>query len=71
MRKGIIDRFEGEYAVIEFENKTEDILKSTLPAEVKAGDSLIFDEEKITIDTDDTASRKEEIDNLMEELFKE
>jgi hypothetical protein len=71
MRQGVIDRFEGEYAVIEFDGTTEDILKSELPTEVKVGDSLIFYEDKITIDTDDTISRKEEIDNLMEELFEE
>ncbi|UZJ79586.1 DUF3006 domain-containing protein [Fictibacillus sp. KU28468] len=29
--KGIIDRFEGEYAIIEFGNKTEDILRTSLP----------------------------------------
>lgn len=46
MRKGIIDRFEGEYAVIEIDGKTEDILKPELPAEVKAGDSLIFQKEQ-------------------------
>ncbi|OKP84345.1 pyruvate kinase [Paenibacillus helianthi] len=71
MRKGIIDRFEGEYAVIEFDGKTEDILKSELPAEVKTGDTLIFEDGKVIIDTEDTDSRKEEIDSLMDELFEE
>ncbi|WP_334077975.1 DUF3006 domain-containing protein [Paenibacillus sanfengchensis] len=51
--------------------KTEDILKSELPAEVKAGDSLIFQKNKITIDNEDTKSRKEEISELMEELFED
>lgn len=71
MRKGIIDRFEGEYAVIEFDGKTEDILKSELPTGAKPGYSLIFKGAKITIDPKDTASRKQEIDNLMDELFEE
>ncbi len=71
MRKGIIDRFEGEYAVIEFDGKTEDILKSELPAEIKAGDTLVFEEGRITIDTEDTNSRKKEISTLMDELFEE
>ncbi|MEK4881400.1 MULTISPECIES: DUF3006 domain-containing protein [Paenibacillus] len=71
MHKGIIDRFEGEYAVIEFDGKTEDVLRSELPAEVKPGDTLIFKEGKIIIDTKATASRKEEIDSLMDELFEE
>lgn len=71
MQKGIIDRFEGKYAVIEFDGKTEDVLRSDLPAEVKAGDTLIFEEGKVMIDTEDTVSRKEEIDSLMDELFEE
>ncbi|MDH6371729.1 hypothetical protein M2444_003528 [Paenibacillus sp. PastF-3] len=71
MRKGIIDRIEGEYAVIEFDGKTEDVLRSELPAEVKAGDTLVFGEGKVIIDTEATASRKEEIDSLMDELFEE
>lgn len=71
MRKGIIDRFEGDYAVVEFDGNTEDILRSELPAEVKPGDSLIFGEDKITIDTEETASRKDEINNLIDELFED
>lgn len=61
MRKGIIDRFEGEYAVIEFDRETEDMLRSELPAEIKPGDTLIFDGDTITVDAKDTASRKEKL----------
>jgi hypothetical protein len=71
MRKGIIDRFEGQFAVVEFDGTTEDILISELPAGVKAGDTLIFKDDEVIIDTEDTASRKEEIDSLMDELFEE
>ena len=71
MQKGIIDRFEGEYAVVEFDGRTEDVLRSELPAGVKPGDTLIFEDGKVMIDTEATASRKEEIDSLMDELFEE
>ncbi|MEK3658203.1 DUF3006 domain-containing protein [Paenibacillus sp. FSL F4-0236] len=71
MQKGIIDRFEGEYAVIEFDGKTEDVLKSELPPEIKAGDTLIFEDGKVIIDSEATSSRKKEIDSLMDELFEE
>jgi hypothetical protein len=71
MQKGIIDRFEGEYAVIEFDGKTEDVLKSVLPPEIKVGDTLIFEDGKVIIDSKATASRKKEIDNLMDELFED
>ena len=71
MRKGIIDRFEGEYAVVEFDGQTEDILKTTLPKEAKTGDILIFDEDQIKIDKTDTENRKKEIDTLIDELFED
>jgi len=71
MQKGIIDRFEGEYAVIEFDGRTEDILRSELPAEVKPGDTLIFEEDKIIIDNEATLSRKKKIETLMDQLFED
>jgi len=36
--KGIVERFEGEFAVIEIEGKTHDVLRSLIPAEVSQGD---------------------------------
>ncbi|KWX77019.1 pyruvate kinase [Paenibacillus riograndensis] len=71
MRKGIVDRFEGKYAVIEFDGKTEDVQKSELPAEAKSGDTLIFEDGNVIIDKEDTASRKKEIEDLVEELFED
>ncbi|QUL57598.1 DUF3006 domain-containing protein [Paenibacillus tritici] len=71
MRKGIIDRFEGDFAVVEFNGETEDILRSELPAEAKIGDTLIFEEDSVTIDKADTTKRKNEIQNLMDEVFEE
>jgi len=71
MKKGIIDRFEGDYAVVEFDGQTEDILKSQLPEDAKIGDTLVFDKNKITVDKNDTETRKEEIQDLMDELFED
>ncbi|MEK4853914.1 DUF3006 domain-containing protein [Paenibacillus sp. FSL H7-0756] len=71
MRKGVIDRFEGKFAVVEFNGETEDILRSELPAEAKIGDTLIFEEDSVTIDKADTTKRKNEIQNLMDEVFEE
>ncbi|HBW34506.1 DUF3006 domain-containing protein [Desulfosporosinus sp. BICA1-9] len=49
--KGIIDRFEGDYAVIEFEGKTMvDILKRDLPAGLKEGDVIQCTEGAYVID---------------------
>ncbi|AOZ94914.1 DUF3006 domain-containing protein [Paenibacillus crassostreae] len=71
MRKGILDRFEGEYAVIEFNGQTEDILKAKLPTDVKIGDTLLFNDNEISIDTADTKNREKEIQELMDELFED
>ncbi|MFJ7831853.1 DUF3006 domain-containing protein [Peribacillus sp. NPDC097284] len=71
MRKGIIDRFEGEIAVIEFDEEMKDISKTSLPKGVKVGDVLLFNGESITIDKQVTKKLKKEIDELMDELFED
>jgi hypothetical protein len=63
MEQGIIDRFEGELAVIEFGEDMRDIPKNKLPGDSKVGDVLIFDE--------GTDKLKIEIEELMKELFEE
>lgn len=68
--KGIIDRFEGDYAVVEFENKImKDIEKKHLPSEAKEGDVIIFTGQKYIIDIKETIDRKNEIKKLTENLW--
>ncbi|MEX0135295.1 DUF3006 domain-containing protein [Bacillus nitratireducens] len=69
MQKGIIDRFEGELAVIEMKNITIDVPRSKLPSSAKEGDVLIIEDDKYTIDKKETDKRKREIQNLMDKLF--
>ena len=71
MKKGIIDRFEGDIAVVEFNDTMEDIPKAKLPKEAAVGDVLVFNGDKITIDTKETAKLKQEIEDLMDELFED
>ena len=71
MKKGIIDRFEGELAVVEFDDEMKDIPKNKLPKEANVGDVLIFDGDKITISNEETNKLKKEIDDLMDELFED
>lgn len=71
MKKGIIDRFEGEIAVVEFEKEMKDIPKADLPEKAQAGDVLIFEGDTITISAEETAKLKKEIDDLMDELFED
>lgn len=66
---GIIDRFEGNFAVVEIQNKEMiNIEKIRLPKGAKEGDVLNIGEE-ITIDYKETEKRKKEIEKMVEDLF--
>ena len=72
--KGIIDRFEGDYAVIELDDKKNiEVEKKLLPSNAKESDVLIIDGNieygKIIIDNLHIRSREQVIDELMDELF--
>jgi Protein of unknown function (DUF3006) len=70
MQKGIVDRIEGETAVVECNEKIVDIPLTRLPKDVKAGDVLVFQEDgSYTISEEDTKDRKETIKKLMNELW--
>jgi hypothetical protein len=71
MIKGIVDRFEGDIAVVEIEGKTHDFPKSLFPSEVKPGDIVVVDEEHIHIDKKQTEERKKDINKLMDELWED
>jgi hypothetical protein len=66
--KCIIDRFEGDYAVIEYGRTTFNLPRSLLPREAKEGDILTFD---IHIDKEETKMRSQYIKKLADELFRE
>lgn len=68
--KVIIDRFEGPYAVCEKQDRTMmDIKRINLPSKAKEGCVLIIQEDKITIDMDETKKRKEYIESLAEDMW--
>lgn len=71
MEKGIIDRFEGKLAVVEFGEEMRDIPKNQLPKDSKIGDLLIFEGDSVTIDKAGTDKLRNEIEDLMKELFEE
>lgn len=63
--KVIIDRFEGNYAIVELEDKsTVDMPKKLIPEGAKEGDVL-----SIEIDLEETNRRKETIKKLMDDLW--
>ena len=60
-----IDRFEGEYAVVELEDmRFVDVPKAILPPNAKEGDILV-----ISFDVPASKERKEKIEGLMDKLF--
>lgn len=62
----IIDRFEGDWAVIEHGEKFFNIPKELLPPDAKEGDIIHF---SITIDQNSTKKQKERIQDLVDDLF--
>ena len=62
--KLIIDRFEGEFAIVEINSeKIVDVPRCLFP-DAKEGDVI-----DISIDTNETKKRKEKIQYLMNDLF--
>lgn len=69
--KVIIDRFEGNYAVCEKENREMiNIHKSKIPTAAKEGDALSIDSDIITIDIAETAARKKQVEKATKDLWK-
>jgi len=65
---GVVDRFEGEFAVIETdEGKILNIKKHLLPEEIREGD--VINLENKTIDKEETNRRKSTVKDLVDELF--
>ncbi|MBP2026303.1 hypothetical protein J2Z35_000092 [Acetoanaerobium pronyense] len=68
--KGIIDRFEEEYAVVELSDGSfKEIKKIYLPRETKEGDFINIIGTQITLDLEESKKRRDRINNLMEDLF--
>lgn len=71
MEKGIIDRFEGELAVVEIGKEMRYIPRTELPKNSEVGDLLVFNGNSVTIDKAGTEKLRAEIKELMDELFEE
>jgi hypothetical protein len=68
--KVIIDRFEGDFAVCEKENREMiDINRDLIPKEAKESDVLDIQDDKIIIDIYETEKRKKYIEELTKDLW--
>ncbi len=69
--KVVVDRFEGEYAVCEKDDRTMiNIKKSKLPADIQEQDVLVIVGVTITIGAAEAGKRKSESSRLMDDLFR-
>ncbi|MDF2052980.1 DUF3006 domain-containing protein [Priestia megaterium] len=69
--KGIIDRFEEGFAVVEIEGITKDYPKNIFPKEAQAGDVVYIIGDKVTIDKNETKKLAKEIEDLMNEVWED
>ena len=68
--KGIIDRFEGDYAVVEFEDrKMVDIHKRFLPSGLKEGDVIRSSDGAYVFDEIETERIKKETKAMFDKLW--
>jgi len=68
----VIDRFEDTFAVCECEDKTMiNIEKEKLPENATEGDVLVIEEDNISVDYEETKRRRQEIEELIEDLWNE
>ncbi len=66
----VIDRFEGDYAVCEKEDRTMVIIpKNKVPCGAKEGDVLAIEGDLIRIDLKETEKRRAEILKLTDKLW--
>jgi hypothetical protein len=69
--KAVIDRFEGNFAVCESDDrKMFNIERDSLPEGILEGCVIDICGDKVTLDKDETIKRKKEIDDLCEGLWK-
>lgn len=67
---GIIDRFEGNYAVVEFEGRQmKDILMSDLPTGLKEGDAIRCIDGTYVFDKLETERIKKETKTMFDKLW--
>lgn len=64
----IIDRFEGDWAVIEDGSKTFNIPRMLVPKGAREGDIIVV---QVTVDREATTARKSQMQGLAADLFRD
>ncbi|WP_238985081.1 DUF3006 domain-containing protein [Bacillus kwashiorkori] len=69
LKKGIVDRFEGDWVIIEIDGKTYNIEKSKVHPHVKVDDVVILMDEQWRTDEAETRARSKQIKQLMDSVW--
>ncbi len=69
MKTGIIDRFEGQYALVEFAGTIRSISRRRLPEEAREGDVIVLQGRKWKVDQEATQERQKYLAELAENLW--
>lgn len=63
----VIDRFEGDWAVIEWEDRVFNFPRGLLPEDAREGDVIAL---SVALSRDETERRRKRIEELEKDLFK-
>ncbi|MGS0765334.1 DUF3006 domain-containing protein [Syntrophomonas curvata] len=69
--KVIIDRFEGEFAILEGDDEFKTIPRAMLPAQAREGDVLVSDKGEWLLDSEAAKRRREKAEKLAGELWRD
>ncbi|WP_424765720.1 DUF3006 domain-containing protein [Paenibacillus sp. sgz302251] len=69
--KGIVDRFEGKFVVIEVDGQSQDVSKNDVNSSVKVGDVVKLVDGIWTTDKIGTEKREKQIKELMEDVWED
>lgn len=67
--KGIVDRIENNFVIVEIDDKYINFDLKDFPSEIKEGDLVKFENGLFTILVDETLNRKREIRKLFDSLL--
>lgn len=72
MLRMVIDRFEGNTAIVEIDGEIENYFRSELPPDAKEGDVIIVtDEGNVYIDIEETNALKSKARKIMNRLWED
>ena len=69
--KGIVDRFEGDFVVIEIDGETQDIPKALVDDHVQVNDCVTLQHNKWQTVKSETEIRKNTIKSLMDSVWED